>query len=396
MLTLNKWLDLFSCKKLSYNEFINNSKVKKNNGTFVKLKDIIKEKNIPNHIVKIFYELFVLNKEKYLTNFYNKSLKISDKEITQLCINNDKYSEHKNIIRNMYYREILLETNTIQPNIRNYLEVILDLFKYHIIDYKLVTPSSIKLISQKKLSNILSGLYFRSSIMNPLIPYTISNHIDYKFKVLTPTLGWSSYLIGIMANDNVDEYVGIDVIKKVCDNTSKIATKKEIKNDIYCIPSEDLYNDNKFMNKYKDYFDFIFFSPPYFQLELYKGSKQSTARYKTYDEWLEGYWRNTIKLCFHSLRKGRLMFYIISGYNMRGKYINLEKDMNYITTSEGFNLVKKLNMIGKNVGFTKHRTSKETIFIFSKGDVNENELNAFFKKISKCGGNKKTKKKNKQ
>ena len=389
--TLNKWLNFFTCKKLTYNQFLSKSKVRKNNGTLVPLKKIIKEKNIPNHVVKIFYELFVLNKERYLTNFYNRSLKISDREITQLCINNDKFNEHKNIVRNMYFKEILLDTGTIQPNLRNYLEVIMDLFKDHIIDYKLVTPSSIELISQKKLSNILSGLYFRSSIMNPVIPYTVSNHLDYKFKVLTPTLGWSSYLLGMMANDNLDEYVGIDVIKKVCNNTSKISTKNKIRNDIYCVPSEDLLKDKKFMNKYRDYFDFIFFSPPYFQLELYKGSKQSTERYKTYDEWLEGYWRNTVKLCYHSLRNGRLMFYIISGYTSKQKYVNLEKDMNSITTKEGFKFVKKLTMVGKNVGFTTHRKSKETIFVFSKGNVNNDKLNTFFRKIDKC--NKRTKRK---
>ena len=390
-LTLNKWLSFFTCKKLSLSQFINKSKVRKNNGDLVPLKEIIKEKDISDSIVNIFYELFVKQKEKYLTNFYNKSLKLSQKNITQLCINNDKYNEHKNIIRNLYFKEILHDTGTIQPNLRNFLEVVIDLFKHQIIDYKLVTPSSIKLISQYKLSNILSGLYFRSSIMNPLIPYTLSNHLEYKFKVLTPTLGWSSYLLGMIKNKYLDEYVGIDVIKKVCKNTIKLSNKNNIKNDIYCVPSEDLYKDKKFMNKYNSYFDFIFFSPPYFQLELYKGSKQSTERYKTYEEWLDGYWKNTINLCYKCLKKHKLMMYIISGYTSKKKYINLEEDMNNITISCGFNFVKKLQMVGNNVGFTKHRKSKETIFIFSKGKINNSKLSKFFKQINKC--NIKTKRK---
>ena len=85
------------------------------------------------------------------------------------------------------------------------------------------------------------------------------------------------------------------------------------------------------------------------------------------------------------------MFYIISGYTDKKKYINLEKDMNKITTDEGFNFVKKLTMIGNNVGFTKHRKSKETIFVFTKGCVNNKTFNLFLKKINKC--NKKTKRK---
>tara|TARA_B100001093_G_C26743145_1_gene977623 strand:+ start:176 stop:1363 length:1188 start_codon:yes stop_codon:yes gene_type:complete len=393
-LTLNKWLGFFACKKLSLPQFINKGKVRKSNGDLVSLKEIIEEKDIPDSIVTIFYELFVKQKEKYLTNFYNRSLRISQKKLTQLCINNDKYKEHKNVVRNLYFKEILLETGTIQPNLRNFLDVIIDLFKHQIIDYKLVTPSSIKLISKRKLSNILSGLYFRSSIMNPLIPYTLSSHLDYKFKVLTPTLGWSSYLLGMIENKNLEEYVGIDVINKVCKNTAKLSNKNNIKNDIYCVPSEDLYKDTRFMSKYTSYFDFIFFSPPYFQLELYKGNRQSTERYRTYEEWLDGYWKNTIKLCYSCLKKHRLMIYIVSGYTSKNKYINLEKDMNTITKSEGFNFIKKLHMVGNNVGFTKHRQSKETIFVFSKGKINNNQsrkLTKYFKQINKC--NKKTKRK---
>ena len=65
--------------------------------------------------------------------------------------------------------------------------------------------------------------------------------------------------------------------------------------------------------------------------------------------------------------------------------------MNSITKSEGFKFIRKLTMVGKNVGFTKHRKSKETIFIFSKGNTNNKKLNTFLKKINKC--NIKTKRK---
>ena len=48
-----------------------------------------------------------------------------------------------------------------------------------------------------QMSSLLSGFYFRASIMNPIVPYSLSKLYDYDFKVLTPTLGWSSYLLGI-------------------------------------------------------------------------------------------------------------------------------------------------------------------------------------------------------
>ena len=76
--SLNQWLNFFSCKKLSYNEFLKKSKVRRNNGELVQLKVIIKKKKIPSSTLRIFYELFITNKEEYLKNFYNKSLRISD------------------------------------------------------------------------------------------------------------------------------------------------------------------------------------------------------------------------------------------------------------------------------------------------------------------------------
>ena len=385
-LTLNNWLKLFDTKKISYDTFLKKLKVKKYNNDIL---SINKYKKVSNKILKIFYEKIVINKKKYLTNFYNKSLKIIDNDKYPLCLSNNKNIQYKNIVRNLYYREILKDTDTIQPNLKSFLNVIIDMYKYYILDYKLLTPSVIKLIEKNALSNVLSGLYFRSSIMNPVVPYSLSTHLDYKFKVLTPTLGWSSYLIGMMNNENLDEYVGIDVIDKVCKNTKKIADKNKIKNDIYCIPSEDLYKDKKFMNKYDNYFDFIFCSPPYFQLELYKGKNQSTNRYKDYDTWLDKYWRDTVKLCYHAIKKNKLFIYIISGYTDKKNYINLEKDMNNILKEVGFTYIKTLKMTGSNVGFTSHRKSDEKIFIFSSGgNVNTN----YFNKLLKCK-NKRTKKK---
>ena len=110
-------------------------------------------------------------------------------------------------------------------------------------------------------------MYFRASIMNPFLVYSLS--IDYfkkSKKVLTPCLGWSSYLLGFMQNKNLQHYVGIDVIKKVCSITKKLATyyRPDIKCDIYCSPSEDLYIDNKFwlsklaVSKSNDLFSNVF------------------------------------------------------------------------------------------------------------------------------------------
>lgn len=48
--------------------------------------------------------------------------------------------------------------------------------------------------------------------------------------------------------------------------------------------------------------DFVFSSPPYFNLETYSlDSKQSLSRYPDYNNWLEGYWRKTVRNCLEIL-----------------------------------------------------------------------------------------------
>jgi hypothetical protein len=92
------------------------------------------------------------------------------------------------------------------------------------------------------------------------------------------------------------------------------------------------------MRKYKQYFDVVFFSPPYYRLEIYPGKNQSTERYKTYEEWLQGYWENTVKLCWHILQPGGRLCYIISNYKEGGNQsLDLIRDMNGITSKIGFN-----------------------------------------------------------
>ena len=387
-LTLDKWLSQFKSKNISYTDFVKKLRIKKGNGEILLVKDL-KDKKIPAKFYKTLYKSIVTDKLSYLTNLYNRNLFIKDENLS-LCVDNNKFTENKNIVRNLYYKEILQDTGTSQPNLRPYLDVLIDLIKHHILDYKLLTPTGIDMVQKNQLSSLLSGFYFRASIMNPIVPYSLSKLYDYDFKVLTPTLGWSSYLLGMLHNEHLDTYVGIDVIKKVCNNTRKIANQHKIKNDIYCQPSEDLYHNSRFMTKYKSDIDFVFFSPPYYELELYKGAEQSTNRYKSNEEWLDKYWRVTMKLCYHCLKNNKIMMYIISGYNDKNQYINLEKDMNQITKEVGFSYVKKQKMKGSNVGFTKHRTSNELIFIFCKGKCDKKQLNKHLSKLKCLKTNKKT------
>ena len=122
-----------------------------------------------------------------------------------------------------------------------------------------------------------------------------------------------------------------------------------------------------FKTKYKSYFDVVFFSPPYYELELYDSKQQSTDKYKTYEEWLEKYWEATIQLSHYVLAPKGKMCYILSGYgsqNTRDSY-DLLKDMNAIT-KKYFTMKSQQPMYNKDVHVTKHKEAAERIMIFEK------------------------------
>jgi hypothetical protein len=318
------------------------------------------------------------NRHIYLQRFFNNSLKPINSTFEDIfiklgnkpIINNNIQTKTKNLIRNLHLNNILLNTQTDLPNLKPFLKILIDFFVYNIIDYKLITPSILDLIKNKGFASVMSGIYFKASIMNPYLVFNISKLFIKKpnSKVFSPTLGWSSYLYGFMENNYVSEYLGIDVIDDVClksiDYFKHTYPNKKI--DVICQPSELVYKDKSFLNKHKNYFDFIFFSPPYFKLELYPGKLQSTSLYPEYNQWLTQYWENTIKLCFTILKKNHFFVYILSGYgSVNSDTYNINMDMNNITTKY-FKHYDELPMINSNVNFTKHKKTNEIIYVFKK------------------------------
>ena len=381
-ITLNKFLNLFhnknetNIKLEQIGSYINKTQVRV--GTKIHpLKSYMKDHKIDkNVIVMLCYH--INNRDEYLTRFYNLSLDIHPDKLAihksgilpmrNKEMNNNQHIVFKNLIRNLHLFDILQHTKSGIDNVPTYLDVLFDLYLNNIIDYKLLTPSAIHYIHKGRIGSVFSSYYFRASILNPYLIYSLNQTVLKCERVFTPTLGWSSYCYGFLESPYVKEYVGTDVIPSVCKKTADLVNMyiepKMV--DIYCKPSEDLYKDNAFMKKYKEHFDLVFFSPPYYELELYKSSNQSTQRYKSYEEWLEKYWNETMKLCHSVLETKGKLCYILSGYgsNTTKKY-DLLKDMNTIA-KKYFRLLSTQMMLNKNVHVTSHRETGEQIMIFVK------------------------------
>jgi hypothetical protein len=378
-ISLQSFLKLFHKKgeqQCTVNKMLKNMKVRVGKKDRP-LTQYMTDKDITRETVQILCDN-INNRDEYLTRFYELSLKINpdklvikDTDVLPMKdhkMNNNKDIVFKNVIRNLHMFDILQYTKSGIDNVPTFFDMLYDLYLHNIIDYKLLTPSATHYIKKGRIGSVFSSYYFRASIMNPYLVYSLNESIFKSKRIFSPTLGWSSYCYGFLESPHVIEYVGTDVIPSVCKKTkefSDIYTNQSI--DIYCKPSEDLLEDTTFMKKYKGHFDLVFFSPPYYELELYKSNNQSTDRYKTYEEWLAGYWEQTMKLCNHVLVKSGKMCYILSGYGSKttSKHKDLLTDMNNIA-KQYFHLSSEQPMYNKNVHVTTHRETGEQIVIFTK------------------------------
>lgn len=373
MVSLKEFISIFDTNNsITFKEFLKKAVVLVGKKKYT-LTEYIKKKHIYLDAVELLYEN-IQKRKHYLTRFYNTSLKINepfkinDEPMISGEMNNNKNINYKNLIRNMFFLEILKNTKSGIENNSTYMDVLENLYKRNIIDYKLLTPSAIFYMKQGRLGSVFSSYYFRASIMNPYLVYSLNKSIFKANNVFTPTLGWGSYYYGF-AESGIKEYIGVDVIPNVCKKITNFAYTHypDINTKIICKPSEKLFIDKSFNNEYKGHFDLVFFSPPYFKLEMYEGENQSTLNYPEYSEWLENYWDKTIQLCYNVLKKGKNMCYILSGYgseNTKEMY-NLLNDMNNIA-KKYFTLEEIQPMYNKNVHVTSHRETAEKIMIFKK------------------------------
>jgi hypothetical protein len=379
LLKLEEFLKIFDkpeniSESKIFQEFLNKAQVRVGDN-MTPLKEYMQKKEIDKKKIKLLYEN-IEKRNEYLTRFYNMSLRIqeqnlniTDSAMKNKSFNNNKLVTYKNLIRNIHYKDILENTESGINNVPTYIQVLKDLYLKHIIDYKIITPSALYYMQNGRLGSVFSSYYFRASIMNPYLVYSLNKSVLKGTKIFTPTLGWTSYCFGFLECEEVKEYVGTDVIPDVCKKTQEFAKLRypEKTTEIFCQPSENLVRKEKFLKKYKEHFDVVFFSPPYYKLEMYKSQNQSTDKYDTYEKWLEGYWEETIKLCHYVLEPKGKLCYILSGYGSQNtdEEYDLLKDMNNIT-KKYFKLVSQQPMYNKDVHVTKHKETQEKIMIFCR------------------------------
>lgn len=363
ILSKKSFKNKFNTKKISFVEFKNQVKV--NYKKPLLIKDLIKTKKITNKEAKFLYTTFFVNRDEFLDNIYDNNLKPIEFDKQKLShykkgkrFFSNKDRKQKNMIKNINFDELYFNTTQgIKSPLPNYYNVLKDIYSKKLLDHRLCCRSGLDLM-QKFVSSLLSGFYFRASVYNPVMLYWIFENVIKPKKLLTPTLGWCSYLVGALEYEQLEKYVGIDVIPSVCSNARKIGGKKTT---IYCKPSESLIPI--FKKKYSNYFDSVFFSPPFFTLEQYGGKEQSTKKYPEKELWLNEYWKKTCELCFNSLQKNGKFTYIISNFD---QHKDLKRKMLRIAQEFFGKKYDSYRICVNKADFVKHSGNFETLFVFIK------------------------------
>lgn len=270
---------------------------------------------------KYYYDFMITCKHQYynidtFTDYFNEKQRMKAK------VKHERYSPYE------YYKINEREINNKFKNIKSN--------KIRIEEMNDYIYSSIKQATLFKISTVISCFKYIEKDLN----INLNN-----IKVLDPSSGWGDRLIGCMCL-NVDEYTGYDPNETLQKGYNKII--KTIGKIINRKNNQDIDFKSKFKvicdgfenSNYNNYFDVVFTSPPYFDVEEYiKNDKQSIVKYNTFDKWKNEFFKTYLKKCIESVKVGGLIFLHISN-NREFKIVNfLFDEMNKYN-------VKKYKYIG--------------------------------------------------
>jgi 16S rRNA G966 N2-methylase RsmD len=163
-------------------------------------------------------------------------------------------------------------------------------------------------VNRNSLRVCLSLRKYICSQFKPVVAKALYDMVSAR-NVLDISAGWGDRLCGFMASEKGEHYVGIDPRKEnhpIYEQQAEFYKKHngffetDKKTTFHCSPAEDMdYSD------YTDYFDIVFSSPPYFNVERYSyDDTQSWVRYNNIDAWNKLFLHKTIEKVWPTIRKG--------------------------------------------------------------------------------------------
>ncbi len=394
-----RFMKMFGSKSISYDDFLDQFKV--SYGKMLKYCDF--ETKFPKddfrisdkHTVMLyFYKILVEKKHEILGDLYDNYLAIPDKldwtiEDNPLLsgdsINVRKNDSARRVIRNIFCDEILNDTRVTNSIARSptFIGTLKMAYNDYILYDRFFAPSSIKTMMNSDSLNtfvyLVQSYQPKASILNPyMIYWLMRTQFPEAKRIFSPVMSWGSYLYASIHIPSIVEYTGIDVIPSVCEKSRRMlelvkGTKYEqhespMNIQIFCKPSETFIKDRTFCKNHSGRYDLIFYCPPYYTFELYDSPNQSVDTYKSYSEWLKGYFEPTIELCREVCNptNGRMVFIIGNYKDIKGNSYNLIGDCCAII-EKYFVLEKNYKLESRKAAMKTHeKTTGEHLMIFKK------------------------------
>ena len=230
-------------------------------------------------------------------------------------------------------------------------------------------------------STLRTMLGLRKYICSQFKPNAAKALYDYfgAKNILDFSAGWGDRLAGFYACMNTELYVGIDPRKEnhpIYEEQAKYYEshqtlfESEKTTKFHCSAAEDFDFD-----QYKDTFDIIFTSPPYFNVERYSyDDTQSWVRYKNIDNWNKNFLQRSIENMWESLRSGGKLCVNIADVNassqgMKKKgwlkicdpmneFIDTFRDSDYLGCI-GMEMASRPNSIGAGTGVDSGESNRK-------------------------------------
>jgi hypothetical protein len=183
--------------------------------------------------------------------------------------------------------------------------------------------------------------------------------------------GFGGRLLGALACDRVDRYIGTDPSTYAMDGVREMAEelvpmaerlgRRTLEVELHKVGSEDFVPERNSLQ-------LCFSSPPYASWERYSDEPtQSHIKFPTQDEWLHGFIGATLRNCAHGLKKDGILAINIASV---AAFPNLAKVFLRYAEDNGWRLVETLGLqLSKMVGLKHIGNSafkSEPIFVFKK------------------------------
>ena len=203
-----------------------------------------------------------------------------------------------------------------------------------------------QVLTKVNIQNIRMATTLRKYVASQFKPSIAKGFYDYfkSVNVLDFSAGWGDRLAGFYCGETTKSYVGIDPnstnhpnYKRQVEFYKKHQTffEEQKQVELICSPAEDVD-----YSSYENYFDMVFTSPPYFNVEKYSTEDtQSYIRYKDIDSWNKNFLHKTIGKIVPTIKSGGILAVNIADvYNPKSKnkeYYQICNPMNDYIKSQG-------------------------------------------------------------